>query len=239
MDFPVTRHSVIRAVGGSDEESRRQAYAAIVEAYWKPVYKYTRVKWHATPEEAEDLTQAFFARAFEKNFFTSYDQAKARFRTFLRTCLDGFIANERKAMQRLKRGGGMRFVSLDFTTAEGELRRHDVAVAADMDGYFDHEWARSILGLAVERLRAHYQASGRSRYFRVFERYDLEGAAAGERVTYAELADELGVRPTDVTNYLAAARRQFRALVLERLRELTATDEEFSAEAKRLLGVDV
>jgi RNA polymerase sigma factor (sigma-70 family) len=239
MDFPATRHSVIRAVGGADADLRRQAYAAIVEAYWKPVYKYTRLKWRAAPDEAEDLTQAFFARALEKNFFTSYDPAKARFRTFLRTCLDGFVANDRKATQRLKRGGGVRFVSLDFTTAEGELRRHDVAVAADMDAYFDHEWARSILGLAVERLRGHYEASGRERYFRVFERYDLEGVAAGERVTYAELAAELGVKPTDVTNYLAAARRQFRAFVLERLRELTATDEEFSAEAKRLLGVDV
>jgi RNA polymerase sigma factor (sigma-70 family) len=239
MEFPATRHSVIRAAGSPDAESRRQAYAAIVEAYWKPVYKYARMKWHAPPEEAEDLTQAFFARAFEKNFFNGYDPAKARFRTFLRICLDGFVANERKAAQRLKRGGGVRLVSLDFTTAEGELRRHDVPVAADMDEYFDHEWARSIFGLAVERLRAHYREGGRERYFRVFERYDLDPAADGGRVTYAELAEELGVRPTDVTNYLAAARRQFRAFVLDRLRELTGTEDEFRAEAKRLLGVDV
>lgn len=230
---------MILAAASADPDARRHAYSSIVEAYWKPVYKYARLKWHAAADEAEDLTQAFFARAFEKDFFSGYDPKKARFRTFLRTCLDGFVANERKAAQRLKRGGGTHFVPLDFETAEGELRQHDVAVPADMEEYFDREWARSIFGLAVERLRAHYATLDREKYFRVFERYDLEASASGERVTYADLAQELGVRSTDVTNYLAAARRQFRAFVLERLRELTATDEEFTAEAKRLLGVDV
>ena len=239
MSFPVTRHSVILAVGSTDPDARRQAYASIVEAYWKPVYKYTRLKWQAAPEEAEDLTQAFFARAYEKNYFTAYDPVKARFRTFLRTCLDGFVANERKSAQRLKRGGGIRLVPLDFTTVEGELRQHDVAVATDPDEFFDREWARSIFSLAVERLRTYYASSSRDKYFRVFERYDIEATAADERVTYTDLAAELGLKSTDVTNYLAAARRQFRAFVLERLRELTASDEEFTAEAKRLLGVDV
>jgi RNA polymerase sigma factor (sigma-70 family) len=239
MGFPATRHSVILASASADPDARRQAFASIVEAYWKPVYKYVRLKWHAPPDEAEDLTQAFFARAFEKAFFNAYDPSKARFRTFLRTCLDGFVANERKAAGRLKRGGGTVVVPLDFQTAEGELRHHDVAVPADMEEFFDREWARSIFALAVERLRAHFAASGREKYFRAFERYDLEGSEAGGRVTYGDLARELGVRPSDVTNYLAAARRQFRAFVLDRLRELTSGDEEFAAEAKRLLGVDL
>lgn len=230
----------MRAVASANPDARREAFTAIVEAYWKPVYKYARLKWHAAADEAEETTQAFFARAFEKGFFASYDPDKARFRTFLRTCFDGFVANERKAARRLKRGGDVVLVPLDFQTAEGELRRHEVAVPADMEEFFDREWARSVLGLAVDRLRAHYAGAGRDKYFRAFERYDLEGSGAdGRRPTYADLAQELGVRPTDVTNYLAAARRQFRACVLELLRELTATDEEFSAEAKRLLGVDV
>lgn len=222
-----------------DPDARRRAFASLVEAYWKPVYKYVRLKWQALPDEAEDLTQGFFARAFEKDFFGTYNPAKARFRTFLRTCLDGFIANERKAATRLKRGGAVQLVSLDFRTAEGELRQHDVAVPPDMDEYFEREWARSLFGIAVDRLREHYAAEGREKYFRVFERYDLEATASGERVTYGALARELGVNVTDVTNYLAAARRQFRALVLEQLRALTASEEEFREEARRLLGVDV
>ena len=238
MGFPLTRYSVVLGAASPDADTRQRAFSSLVEAYWKPVYKYVRLKWQAPPDEAEDLTQGFFARAFEKDFFRSYDPAKARFRTFLRTCLDGFIANERKAAARLKRGGGVEIVALDFQTAEGELRQHDVAVPSDMDEYFEREWARSVLALSVDRLRAHYSAAGRDKYFRAFERYDLEATASGERVTYAQIAGELGLQATDVTNYLAAARRQFRTIVLERLRELTATDDEFRDEARRLLGVD-
>lgn len=237
--FPATRYSVVVAAGSGDPDARRAAFASLVDAYWKPVYKYVRLKWQSAPEEAEDLTQAFFARAFEKDFFAGYDASRARFRTFLRTCLDGFIANERKAAQRIKRGGGVQVVSLDFETAEGELRRHDVAVSADMEEFFDREWARGIFSTAVDRLRHHYAERQRERYFQVFERYDLDEPEAGVRMTYADLGRELGIGATDVTNYLAAARRQFRAFVLDRLRELTGTDEEFRAEAKRLLGVDV
>jgi RNA polymerase sigma factor (sigma-70 family) len=230
---------VVLGAASPDAETRQRAFSSLVEAYWKPVYKYVRLKWQAGPDEAEDLTQGFFARAFEKDFFRAYTPEKARFRTFLRTCLDGFIANERKAASRLKRGGSVQMVALDFQTAEGELLQHDVAVPADMEEYFEREWARSVLALSVDRLRSQYSAAGREKYFLVFERYDLDAAASGDRVTYAELAHELGVSASDVTNYLAAARRQFRAIVLERLRELTATDDEFKDEAKRLLGVDV
>jgi RNA polymerase sigma factor (sigma-70 family) len=239
MSFPSTRYSVIDNAGSADPETRRAAFSAIVEAYWKPVYKYVRVRWQASPDEAEDLTQGFFARAFEKDFFAPYDSAKARFRTFLRTCLDGYVSNERKASQRLKRGGGVHLVPLDFETAEGELRQHDVAVPADMEEFFEREWARSLFSLAVEHLRAHYASTGRDRYFRVFERYDLDAGDSVTRVTYAELARELDVSASDVTNYLAAARRQFRAFVLDRLRALTGSDDEFRAEAKRLLGIDL
>jgi RNA polymerase sigma factor (sigma-70 family) len=239
LGFPLTRYSVVLGAASPDAETRQRAFSSLVEAYWKPVYKYVRLKWQASPEEAEDLTQGFFARAFEKDFFRPYDPVKARFRTFLRTCLDGFIANERKAAGRLKRGGAVQLVALDFETAEGELRQHDVAVPADMEEYFEREWARAVLALSVDRLRTHYAAAGREKYFYVFERYDLEATTSGERVTYAEIAKEIGAQATDVTNYLAAARRQFRAIVLERLRELTASDDEFRDEARRLLGVDV
>ena len=239
MGFPHTRYSVVLGAASRDAATRRRAFASLAEAYWKPVYKYVRLKWQASAEEAEDLTQGFFTRAFEKDFFRSYDPGKARFRTFLRTCLDGFVANDRKAAGRLKRGGSLQFVSLDFRAAEGELRQYDIAVPSDMEDYFDREWARSVLALSIERLRRQYAEAGRENYFRVFERYDLDAAESGERVTYSEVANELGIDTSDVTNYLAAARRHFRACVLERLRELTATDDEFRDEARRLLGVDV
>src|SRR5262249_27136306 len=209
MEVPATRHSIVAAVRSDNAETRRDGLETLVAVYWKPVYKYLRVQWHASEDDAKDATQEFFARAIEKSFFDAYDPSKGRFRTFLRTCLDRFAANERKAAGRLKRGGGRPIEPLDFETAEGELRHHDVAVPADVDEYFHREWVRSLLALAVDDLRSEYERVGKLVQFGVFERYDLEGPAEATPLTYAEVAKEYGVSPTDVTNYLSAARRAF------------------------------
>jgi RNA polymerase sigma factor (sigma-70 family) len=236
--FPPTRRSVVLAARDADPEVRRQAWEALAAAYWKPVYKLLRSRWRLGREDAEDLTQEFFATALAKRTFDRYDPARARFRTYLRTCLDGFAANERKAAGRLKRGGGQVQLSLDFAGAEAELLRHGAGEGLDPDEYFHREWVRALFDLAVADLRAWCEESGRQVHFRLFERYDLEGPDAPERPTYAGLAAEHGLPVTQVTNHLAAVRRQLRQLVLQRLREQTATDEELRAEARLVLGVD-
>lgn len=235
MDLPVTRHSVVAAIRSDDAEIRRGGYDTMVAVYWKPVYKYLRLKWHVPSDAAQDATQEFFARAFAKGFFDSYDPGKARFRTFLRVCLDRFAANERKASSRLKRGGGHTLVPLDFETAEGELRQHEVAVPADLDEYFHREWIRSLLAVAVDDLRAEYAAAGKTIQFQVFQRCDLESPDQVVAPTYADVGKGFGVAATDVTNYLAAARKAFRRLLLDRLRAICGDDGEFEAEARHLL----
>jgi RNA polymerase sigma factor (sigma-70 family) len=235
MELPATRHSMIAAVRSDDSGVRRGGLDTLVAVYWKPVYKYLRVKWHAPADDAQDTTQEFFARAMEKRYFDAFDPSKGRFRTFLRVCVDRFVANERKAAERLKRGGAHTFVPLDFETAEGELRRHEVAVAADLDEYFHHEWVRTLLTMAVDDLRAEYERAGKNVQFRVFQRYDLEGPASGTATTYGAIAEELGLSAVDVTNYLAAARKAFRRLLLDRLRAICGDGEEFEAEARQLL----
>lgn len=232
--FPVTNHSAIIGARSDDQVVRRRAFDTILASYWKPVYKYIRLKWQAGNEDAKDLTQGFFATAFEKNHFASYDSGKASFQTFLRTCLDGFVANERKAGRRLKRGGDMDHYQLDFAAAEDELAAH-AATTLSPEVYFHREWVRWMFAMSVDALRQRYDESGRSIHFQLFERYDLgdEGAS----VSYASLGKEFGLEPATVNNYLAAARRDFRRIVLEKLREITATDDEFRAEARSLLGV--
>ena len=237
--FPVTCHSAIGAARSADAQVRERALETILASYWKPAYKYIRIKWQASNEDAKDLTQGFFASAIEKNYFASYDSTKASFQTFLRTCLDRFVANQRQAEQRLKRGGGVDHFSLDFSGAENELLRHAVASEISPEDYFHREWVRSLFTLAIETLARRYDDSGRSVYFKLFELYDLADDDSAPKVSYASLANEFGLNTTDVTNHLAAARREFRKIVLEKVRELTATEEEFRAEARALLGVEV
>jgi RNA polymerase sigma factor (sigma-70 family) len=233
--FPPTRHSIVAAMRSARPDDRRTAFDALVTAYWKPVFKYVRLKWHASPEDAADLTQGFFLRAFEKDFFASFDPARARFRTYLRTCLDGFAANARKADARLKRGGGATLVSIDFGEAERELSLQATNAVEDFDAYFHREWLRGLFASAADRLRSACAAAGRAHRFAVFELYDLSPADA-DRPTYVEIAGRLGLSAADVTNELAAARREFRRFVVDALREQCATDEEFEAEMRALTG---
>ena len=235
MSFPATRLSVVARTRSGDHETRRVAMAAIIDAYWKPAYKYLRVKWSLSPDEAADHTQEFFASTLEKEVVEKYDPARARFRTYLRLCLDGFAANARKAERRLKRGGGVTLLPLDFENAEGEVVRHEPAVDADVDELFYREWVRALLDRAVADLTRHADDAGRPVMFEVFARYDLLDDADA-RPTYAEIARQLGLTPATVTNHLAAMRRQFRAIVLDRLRELASSEDEFEAEAAKLLG---
>jgi len=237
--FPTTQHSAVQAAKSDDVEIRRVAFGQLIAAYWQPVYVYLRLRWRSQPADAEDLTQEFFARALEKRYFDRYQPERTKFRTFLRVCLDGFMGNEHAARGRIKRGGQVRLVALDFAGAEGGLRPGDVASPEDPETTFRREWIRSLFALAVEDLKAWCGEAGKGLPFRVFQRYDLEGDDAGARLTYAAVAAELGIPATQVTNHLHAMRRQFRELLLARLRAVTGSEEEFRAEARELFGTRV
>jgi RNA polymerase sigma factor (sigma-70 family) len=236
--YPATRFSVVLATGSSDSRLRSEAWDALIRAYWKPVYKYIRIRWRASEEDAQDLTQEFFTRAVAASFFDDYDPARARFRTYLRLCLQRFLSNEYKAAGRQKRGGAAQFVSLDFAGAENELRGAMPAQSADEDEFFRQESIRSLFALAVADVRAVCDAAGKQQHFAVFERYDLHEPGAGPRPTYQQLAEQLDLPVTQVTNYLAWARREFRRAVLDRLREISGSDAEYRMEARELLGIE-
>lgn len=240
--FPATRWSAILAARSDDPDERARAWEAIAAAYWKPIYKYLRIRWGKSNEDAQDLTQEFFSRLIEKEYLDDFDPAKARLRTFLRVCADRFAANEAKAAKRLKRGGNAQHISLDFETAEAEVQRAKASLPAgaspeSIEDFLEKEFIRSLFGLAVGDLRRFCEQRGKQVHFRLFERYDLDDGGP-DRASYGELAREFGIAPTDVTNYLAFARREFRRIALERLREMTATEEEFRREARALLGVE-
>ena len=233
--FPDTRHSAIAAARSGSPADRAVAHESIVAAYWKSVYKYIRIKWKSSNEDAKDLTQGFFLRALEKDFFDGYNPEKGTFRTYLRVCLDAFLANERKASRRLKRGGGAILLAMDFTTAEGELQQIEIAQDDSPDRFFTQEWTRCLFQIALRSVQEQCETQGKQVRYALFERYDL--AEEDQRATYASLAAEFGLSTATVTNYLFWVRREFHRIVHEKLRELTASEQEFRSEARALLGV--
>jgi RNA polymerase sigma factor (sigma-70 family) len=237
--FPLTRWSVLAAARSTDQSERSRAMNTLCAAYWKPVYKYIRLRWNRPAPDAQDLTQGFFVQLIERGLLEKFDPAKSRLRTYLRVCADSFVLNEQKAATRQKRGGQFAHVPLDFSAAEQELGRAvpidpaSIPSPESLDEFFEKEWIRGLFELAVEDLRKHCQAHERDRTFHLFEAYDLSG---DENVSYEKLAQEFGIPVTDVTNALSWARREFRRGALQRLHEICSSEEEFQREARAVFG---
>ncbi len=139
-----------------------------------------------------------------------------------------------------RRCGNATHVALDFQAAEGELAGATVDAASipspeSLEEFFEKEWVRSLFALAVEDLRKFCAERERERTFRLFEDYDLSG---DPEISYEKLAAEYAIPVTDVTNALSGARREFRRIALERLRELCGSDEEYHREARAVFGSD-
>jgi DNA-directed RNA polymerase specialized sigma24 family protein len=234
--FPSTRQTLIERIRDADGAVRRTAFGQLAEGYWRPSYLYLRRRRGLGAEAAEDIVQAFFTAAFEKEYLERYDPAKAKFRTFLRTCLDRFAQNVDRHARAARRGGGAEALSLDFPGAERELAALAEDAASDPDRWFHDEFVRALFASSVDSLREALAAEGKAIVFEVFERYDLR---PGPDVSYAALASELSLTTAQVTNHLHAARRRFRDIALERLRALVGTDDEFRAEARDIFGVEV
>lgn len=236
--FPATHHSAVLAARSDDPGLRAEALEAIAAAYWKPAYRYARMRWRVPNEEAKDLVQGFFASAVERGLLGRYDSSRGSFRSYLRLCLDSYLSNERKAAGRLKRSAGQPLLPIDPGGAQEEIAMADPAGDVDPEIYFRREWIRSLFGLAVERLRGRLEETGRAVHFVLFERFEIGTDAAPDRPSYAELAAGHGLTTTQVTNHLATARREFRRILLDTLREITASEAEFRAEARHLLGAE-
>ena len=161
--FATTRWSVVLDAGRPDSPRAAEALAQLCQAYWQPLYAYARRHGHEG-EEARDLTQEFFARLLEKNYVGAADKNRGRFRTFLLSSFEHFLAKEWRDARRQKRGGGRPLLSLDEQTAEDRYRLEPVDELSP-EKIFDRRWALTTLERALARLREEYTASGRGELF--------------------------------------------------------------------------
>jgi RNA polymerase sigma factor (sigma-70 family) len=216
--FPTTHLSLLEATAAG---LGNEALERVIALYWKPVYRFIRLKFGKGNEDTKDLTQGFFASALERDFFARFDPAKASFRTYLRMAVERFAANQHAAATRQKRGG-----QIEFETLANQ------AIASESpEQAFEREWQRQLFSLAVDDLRAHCDAAGKQLQFRIFQEYDL---VQNERLSYADLAVRHGISESSVTNHIAWARRMLRGFVNERLRGTTSGASELHEEMRRI-----
>ncbi|HXG59730.1 MAG TPA: sigma-70 family RNA polymerase sigma factor [Planctomycetota bacterium] len=232
--LPTTSHTALAVLREGDPARREAELARLAQLYWKPVYALIRRSWAATNEDAKDLTQDFFAEVVcGSPFAERYTPERGSFRSYLKGALRNFLAKRSRDASREKRGGHVSHVSLQIQDADLQEVLPD-AEALGPEEAFDRAWRSVVLARATHLLRERLAAQGKSLYFEVFRRYDLE--SDGEGASYESVARDLGLSVDDVKNYLTRSREEFRRAVRSVLCESVAGPEDLSAEWEALFG---
>jgi DNA-directed RNA polymerase specialized sigma24 family protein len=225
--FATTRWTMVRAAG----ESSTNALESLCAAYWFPLYAYVR-RHGFSKEDAEDLTQSFLAKLLERQDFAGLKQENGRFRGFLLAALKHFLANERDRAGRLKRGGNITHLSLDWQSADTQLRIADGGQVPPDEAY-DREWAVALLGRVVARLGGEFAAEGKARRFESMKPYLTMGK--GE-IPYASAAEALSMDESAVRVAVHRLRKRYRELLREEIAHTLSDRAMVEEELAVLLG---
>ncbi|HTL57149.1 MAG TPA: sigma-70 family RNA polymerase sigma factor [Candidatus Limnocylindrales bacterium] len=228
--FITTHWTAVITAGDSAAPGAREALEKLCQIYWYPLYAFIRRKGYP-PQEAEDLTQSFFARFLEKRYLHDVAPEKGRFRTFLLCSLNHFLANEWDKSQRLKRGGGLTFLPLETPHAE-DLYNRDQTQSDSPENAFDRHWAARMLEVVLSRLRAEFDGPGHLERFSELKPFLLgEPNADG----YAAIAARLQLSEQGVKSAVHRLRQRFRELFREEISSTVATRAEIDEELRYLV----
>ena len=228
--FATTRWTVVLAAGRPGSPQAAVALEELCRTYWFPLYAYVRRRGQ-TREDAEDLTQAFFARLLEKGFLESADEERGRFRAFLLMALKRFMANEWDRSRTLKRGGGATPLPLDPQQADTQF----LAASNDLppDRAFDREWAVALLERVVIRLRDECIAEGRAGQFAHLKIFLTSGKGTS---SHAEAAALLGMEEGAVRVAVHRLRKRYRQLLRNEVSQTLTKGADVDAEMAALFG---
>ena len=227
--FVTTQWSLILNAG-REGASQGAALEQLCRTYWYPLYVYIRRRGNG-PEDAQDLTQGFFARLLEKQWLEGVQENGSRFRSFLLCALNGFLADQYDRATAAKRGGGQPALSLD--AEEGERRYLlEPATHETAEKIFDRRWALTVLERALKKLKEETAAAGKARQFELLDRFLSREPAAGE---YAATAADLGVSAGAVGVSVHRLRRRFRELMRAEIAETVADPAQVDSEMEELL----
>lgn len=228
--FATTHWSVVQAVAEGESVPARLALEMLCRAYWYPVYAYVRRKGYKS-DEAEDLTQEFFAQLIAREHFRQADRTKGKFRGFLLSRLDYFLAREWTRAHRQKRGGQFAFISMDGCPPEERYQLEPVEHETP-ETIFLRQWALTILKQAMNALEAECGANGKAALFR-----EAKHLLSGERdgSTYAHISRSLAMGEGAARVAVHRLRQRYGELLRREVANTVSGDEEVDEELRFLI----
>ena len=230
--FATTHWSVVLAAGHDSAPGAREALEKLCRTYWYPLYAYVRRRGYG-PQDSEDLTQSFFARLLAKDGLAKADRQRGRFRTFLITSLNNFLADEWDKSQRQKRGGGWTVVSFDAVAAEDRYQLeppdpHDAMTV------FERRWVAALMNAVLTRLEQEYRGAEKQESFAL-----LKDFIAGDhgQISYAEAGRRIHLSENAVKQAVHRLRRRYRQLFRDEIAQTVADPAEIDDEVRHILAV--
>lgn len=231
--FLTTHWSVVVSAGRADSEEAFRALERLCRTYWYPLFAYVRRRGYAE-DPAKDLTQAFFAQVISRKYVADADPERGRFRTFLLTSLDHFLANEWHRGQTQRRGGGVEFISLNYVR-EQESHMPDPGHDLTPERIFEKRWAEAVLARVLTALRHEFDGANVKR-FDVLKRFLTEDKGAQ---SYAEAARALSLTESAVKSAIHRLRQRWRELMRQEIAQTlnTANARAVDDEIRYLISV--
>jgi RNA polymerase sigma factor (sigma-70 family) len=225
--FATTHWTMVLHAGRSDSTAAREALAQLCQTYWYPLYAYVRRRGNS-PEDAEDLTQGFFARLLELGSLAEVSREKGRFRSFLLASLNHYLSDAWDRARAQKRGHG-RVISLDARQAEERLSR-EPADTLTPEKLFERKWAMAVLEAVVRRLQRDYESAGKEPLFLAL-RFSITGEA---EEPYAKLSAELGMSEPALRVAAHRLRQRYRQVLRDEIAQTVTTEAEVDGEIQHL-----
>jgi len=230
--FATTHWSVVLAAGLGKSAPAQSALETLCRAYWSPIYAYVRRKGYK-PEEAQDLTQEFFAKLIARNHFRLADRTKGKFRGFLLATLDYFLAREWTRARRQKRGGQFIFFSMDEHPPE-EWCELEPAHLDTPERIFLRQWALTVLKQAMNALQQECEANGKARLF-----HEAKNLISGERhgTAYAHIGKSIDLSEGAVRVAVHRLRQRYGELLRREVAHTVTSEAEVDEELRYLFQV--
>lgn len=226
--FDTTRWSMVLGAQGKGEDARA-ALESLCRTYRPPVHAYIHSRGYSS-DVAEDLTQSFFARFLEHGHYAGADPSRGRFRAYLLTAIKRFLINAAAEAHAAKRGGGVRFESIDDNDVDADSL---AASSGDPEQAFERAWALVVIDAALRRLRDETRLAGKGQLFDHLRDFLVEQPDDSD---YARVAAALNTRRNTVAVSVHRMRSRLRELVREEVAQTAADDCELEAEIRELRG---
>lgn len=235
--FLTTRWSLVLAYADAnqDDQTGRDALAELCRIYWRPIYAFISKRGHP-PADAQDLTQDFFVHLLECDLVRRADRDRGRFRSLLLKSLQNFLKDVNAKWHCHKRGGHVQFMALNDWVAETSDPLIVSAVAKDWSAekQFDLQWAATLVGQALRRLREECESRGHRRLFD-----HLSPCLTGERAAlpYTTTATALNLPESSVKNLIHRLRQRYGTLLREQVAETLQDPSDLEEEVRYLCAV--